>query len=417
MLDKLIITALRGKTAAVLFKDGHAAQIDFEPEAAEEETGVIFVGKVKNISKNINAAFVEYRPGVNGFYSLKENARPIYADGKTEHGPLKAGDEILVQVERSAVKTKDAVLSAGKSSLGISAKIRDKEWRDAVKRRWEETEHGDCGLVVRTNGEAAGIDKVFEEFAALYERYLVICKAAASRTCYSVLYRPESFAVRAVRDLKICDGLEVVTDLPEVYKELQDALGITDSRAAENSGTAADSEAAEGSSATADSTAVDSAKMACSMAAGMPSLRLYMDDFPLTALYHLETILSQALSKTVWLKSGGNLVIEPTEALTVIDVNTAKSVSKKTSEETYLKTNLEAAGEIALQLRLRNLSGIIIVDFIDMKEEESRKTLLAALRRAVTADPVKTVLVDMTPLGLVELTRKKIRRPLHEQVR
>ena len=413
MLDKLIITALRGKTAAVLFKDGHAAQIDFEPEAAEEETGVIFVGKVKNISKNINAAFVEYRPGVNGFYSLKENARPIYADGKTEHGPLKAGDEILVQVERSAVKTKDAVLtsnltltgqtavlSAGKSSLGISAKIRDKEWRDAVKRRWEATEHGDCGLVVRTNGEAAGIDKVFEEFAALYERYLVICKAAASRTCYSVLYRPESFAVRAVRDLKICDGLEVVTDLPEVYKELQDALGVTDSRAAENSGTAA-----------------DSAKMACSMAAGMPSLRLYTDDFPLTALYHLETILSQALSKTVWLKSGGNLVIEPTEALTVIDVNTAKSVSKKTSEETYLKTNLEAAGEIALQLRLRNLSGIIIVDFIDMKEEESRKTLLAALRRAVTVDPVKTVLVDMTPLGLVELTRKKIRRPLHEQVR
>ena len=91
MLDKLIITALRGKTAAVLFKDGHAAQIDFEPEAAEEETGVIFVGKVKNISKNINAAFVEYRPGVNGFYSLKENARPIYADGKTEHGPLKQG--------------------------------------------------------------------------------------------------------------------------------------------------------------------------------------------------------------------------------------------------------------------------------------------------------------------------------------
>ena len=400
-LDKLIITALRGKTAAVLFKDGHATQIDFEPEAAEEETGVIFVGKVKNISKNINAAFVEYRPGVNGFYSLKENARPIYADGKEEHGPLKVGDEIIVQVERSAVKTKDAVLTsnltltgqtavltAGKSSLGISAKIRDKEWRDAVKRRWEATEHGDCGLVVRTNGATAGIDRVFEEFEALYERYQAIRRAAVSRTCYSVLYRPESFAVRAVRDLKIGDGLEVVTDLPEVYKELRDVLGIPDTTASANS-----------------------------PVAGMPSLRLYEDDFPLTALYHLETILSQALSKTVWLKSGGNLVIEPTEALTVIDVNTAKSVSKKTSEETYLKTNLEAAEEIAVQLRLRNLSGIIIVDFIDMKEEESRKKLLSALRCAVAADPVKTVLVDMTPLGLVELTRKKIRRPLHEQVR
>lgn len=399
-MDKLILTALRGKTAAVLFKNGHAVQIDFEPEAAEEETGVIFVGKVKNISKNINAAFVEYRPGVNGFYSLKENADPVYADGKAEHGPLKAGDEILVQVERSAVKTKDAVLTsnltltgqtavltAGKSSLGISAKIRNKEWRDAVKRRWEETGHGDCGLVVRTNGETAGIEQVFEEFQALYGRYQAIRKAAASRTCYSVLYRPESFAVRAVRDLRLSEELEVVTDLPEIYKEL------------------------------ADSTAADPAEMTCSMATGIPSLRLYTDDFPLTALYHLETILSQALSKTVWLKSGGNLVIEPTEALTVIDVNTAKSVSKKTSEETYLKTNLEAAEEIAVQLRLRNLSGIIIVDFIDMKEEESRKTLLAALRRAVSADPVKTVLVDMTPLGLVELTRKKIRRPLHEQVR
>ena len=161
-MDKLIITALRGKTAAVLFENGRAVRIDFEPEAAEEETGGIFVGKVKNIAKNINAAFVEYRPGVNGFYSLKENSCPLYADGKPDHGPLKAGDEILVQVERSAVKTKDAVLTsnltltgqtavltAGKSSLGISAKIRDKEWREAAKRRWEETSHGNCGLVIR----------------------------------------------------------------------------------------------------------------------------------------------------------------------------------------------------------------------------------------------------------------------------
>ena len=393
-MDKLIITALRGKTAAVLFENGRAVRIDFEPEAAEEETGVIFVGKVKNIAKNINAAFVEYRPGVNGFYSLKENSCPLYADGKPDHGPLKAGDEILVQVERSAVKTKDAVLTsnltltgqtavltAGKSSLGISAKIRDKEWREAAKRRWEETSHGNCGLVIRTNGETAGLDAVFAEFESLFERYREICRIAASRTCCSVLYRPESFAVRTVRDLKISEGLEVVTDLPEVYKELQDALG-----------TAVLPDAISGAS--------PNAAGSGEHAAGRPVIRFYEDEFPLTALYHLETILSQALAKTVWLKSGGNLVIEPTEALTVIDVNTAKSVSKKTSEETYLKTNLEAAEAIAVQLRLRNLSGIIIVDFIDMKEEESRKALLAAMRRAVAADPVKTV-----------------RRPLHEQVR
>ena len=286
-----------------------------------------------------------------------------------------------------------------------------------MKQRWEETEHGSCGLVVRTNGETVGIDAVFQEFETLYGRYQAICNAAANRTCYSVLYRPESFAVRAVRDLKISDGLEVVTDLPEIYRGLKDALGSSDDRTAEYSETAADSVATEMSTAIADVPATGSTMAHGFLTTGRPSLRFYEDDFPLTALYHLETILSQALSKTVWLKSGGNLVIEPTEALTVIDVNTAKSVSKKASEETYLKTNLEAAGEIAVQLRLRNLSGIIIVDFIDMKEEESRKTLLAALRRAIAADPVKTVLVDMTPLGLVELTRMKIRRPLYEQAR
>ena len=243
---------------------------------------------------------------------------------------------------------------------------------------------------------------MFAEFESLFERYREICRIAASRTCCSVLYRPERFAVRTVRDLKISEGLEVVTDLPEVYKELQDALGA-----------AVLPDAISGAS----PNAAGSGEHAAGMGAGRPVIRFYEDEFPLTALYHLETILSQALAKTVWLKSGGNLVIEPTEALTVIDVNTAKSVSKKTSEETYLKTNLEAAEAIAVQLRLRNLSGIIIVDFIDMKEEESRKALLAAMRQAVAADPVKTVLVDMTPLGLVELTRKKIRRPLHEQVR
>lgn len=123
----------------------------------------------------------------------------------------------------------------------------------------------------------------------------------------------------------------------------------------------------------------------------------------------------RALGRTVWLRSGGYLVIEPTEAMTVIDVNTGKNTDKKTASETYLKTNLEAAEEIAVQLRLRNLSGIIVVDFIDMKEKAQNEELMKRLRQCLAADPVKTVLVDMTPLGLVEITRKKTLRPLHEQ--
>ena len=117
------------------------------------------------------------------------------------------------------------------------------------------------------------------------------------------------------------------------------------------------------------------------------------------------------------MKSGASLVIEPTETLTVIDVNTGKNVDKKSPEDTYFKTNMEAAAEIALQLRLRNISGIIIIDFIDMTEEEHKTELLAALKRYLSHDPVKATLVDMTALGLVEVTRKKVKRPLMEQVR
>ena len=146
-------------------------------------------------------------------------------------------------------------------------------------------------------------------------------------------------------------------------------------------------------------------------------VRFYEDSYPLVSLYNLETSLERALGKTVWLKSGGYLVIEPTEAMTVIDVNTGKNIEKKSPEETYFKTNLEAATEIAFQLRLRNLSGIIIVDFIDMKEEEHNTELLNAFRQHLNQDPVKTTLVDMTALGLVEITRKKIRQPLHEQMK
>ena len=149
----------------------------------------------------------------------------------------------------------------------------------------------------------------------------------------------------------------------------------------------------------------------------MGRLSFYSDALlPLGKLYSLENAFEKALGKNVWLKSGGYLVIEPTEAMTVIDVNTGKYSGRKNMQDTIYKINMEAADEIGRQLRLRNLSGIIIVDFIDMEREEDRKTLLAHLGDVVSKDPVKTTVVDMTALNLVELTRKKVRRPLHEQV-
>ena len=147
------------------------------------------------------------------------------------------------------------------------------------------------------------------------------------------------------------------------------------------------------------------------------NLRFYQDPLlSLTSLYSLQSVMSQACQKRVWLKSGGYLIIEPTEAMVVIDVNTGKYSGKKEQSDTIRLINLEAAQEICRQIRLRNLSGIIMIDFIDMKEDSDKTLLLEQLRRYAAQDPVKTTVVDITELNLVEMTRKKGKKPLWEQL-
>ncbi len=377
-MNRLIFTTLLGRRAAALVSESRLIQLEFAPEQDEAVVGTICIGKVKNIVHNLQAAFVEYRPGVNGYYSLKGRTGPA----------LRAGDEITVQISRAAVKTKDAVLtesltlpgryavvSAGDTRLGISSKITDKEFKEQIRLRWESrsVEEYPFGLIVRTNACEAGEDALWKEARLLSARMQKLLQIASSRTCYSILYRPESFFLRFARDSYTKQTEEIVTDIVEVYEELKESSPIP--------------------------------------------VRLYDDvSYPLIKLYRLEAALGHALSKQVWLKSGGYLVIEPTEAMTVIDVNSGKNTHKKSPAELYLETNLQAAAEIAAQLRLRNLSGIIVVDFIDMEGQEQREKLLSVFRRHLLADPVKTVLVDMTPLGLVEVTRKKVKAPLHEQI-
>lgn len=392
-MNRLIFTRLRDRNAAVLASEHRVLQIEFEAEDAASQVGTIYVGKVRNVVKNLNAAFVEYRPGINGYYSLTDNPVHRFADGRYVSAPLKSGDEILVQISRAAVKTKDAVLTGELSltgqlaavslkerSLGISAKIRDREWRNRFREQWESIGSPPCGVIIRTNAYGVDFDQIFSEISLLYGKLTEIVSGAAFKTSFSILHSPDSFAITVARNVRLELTEEIVTDLPSVYGELS-ASGLFPSRES-----------------------------------GTPKLRLYTDSYPLAALYHLETALERALSKTVWLKSGGYLIIEPTEAMTVIDVNTGKNIEKKSASEIYFKTNLEAADEIAAQLRLRNLSGIIIIDFIDMASAEQKEELLGRLRRLLSEDPIKATLVDMTALGLVEVTRKKIRRPLHEQI-
>lgn len=381
---------------SVLVSGSRVLQIGTAPDREEHVLGTVCVGTIRNIVKNINAAFVEYSPGINGYYSLTENRFHRFTDGREGTAPLRNGDEILVQTARAAVKTKDAVLTSklsmtgaygvltlGDHGLGISSKIRDNAWREQMKEWWEQegtallSENGllPAGFILRTNAYGVLPEEIRLELEGLAGRMRRLLEIGRSRTAGSILYRPESFFIRTAMDVRREETEEILTDLPEVCQELLEA---------------------------------GAGKI-------QVPVRFYSDEYPLSALYRLEAALDRALGKTVWLRSGGYLVIEPTEAMTVIDVNTGKNTDKKTASETYMKTNLEAAEEIAVQLRLRNLSGIILVDFIDMKEKAQNQELLRRLRQYLAADPVKTVLVDMTPLGLVEITRKKTMSPLHEQ--
>lgn len=384
-LNKLIVTEWNAQILTAFMENGKCRSLQIEPKEEQNLLGNIYIGKVKNIVKNINAAFIDLGGGRTGYYSLTEH--PGYEK-------LKPGAELVVQVSRDAVKTKDPVvtsdlnftgkylvLTLGKTQLGFSAKIKNTAWKQENRKWLEARKREDYGLIVRTNAEGLTREALETELLQLEKRLERVLTQAPNRTCYSLLESAPPAYIQGIRD-SYSDSLEeIVTDVPELYEQMKTYLLEEQSE--------------------------DQGK-----------LRFYEDKtLPLCKLYSLESALSEALSRRVWLKSGGYLVIEPTEALTVIDVNTGKYTGRKTVEETILKINLEAAVETAHQLCLRNLSGIIIVDFIDMNSEENKRTLLSCLEAELCKDPVKTVLVEMTKLGLVEITRKKVRRPLHEMVR
>lgn len=212
------------------------------------------------------------------------------------------------------------------------------------------------------------------------EEYRQILNTARYRTCYTLLAASEPEYVKTIRNCPAGTLKEIVTDDPGVYENLTRCQKQWEQ------------------------------EQRC-------PIRFYEDPkLSLTKLYSLEAAMEQASQKRVWLKSGGYLIIEYTEAMTVIDVNTGKYAGKKNQDDTIRMTNIEAAKEISRQLRLRNLSGIIMVDFIDMKRQEDKELLMESLREFVRPDPIKTTVVDMTPLNLVELTRKKTKKPLWEQL-
>ncbi len=387
MGNKLLITKLNRNNityiATALYSEKQLLELYLEPVEQESILDNIYVGRVKDVVKNLNAAFIEIAPKKPCYYSLEDCHNPLYVK-KINSPRMVQGDEVVVQVVKENIKTKPPkvstnltfsgtylILTTENTSLGISRKLPEEE-RERLRELLGPYKNDKFGLVVRTNAAKAEPSEILKEYDELKLEYEQLIQTAVHRTCFSCLRKspPEFLAI--LKNLNPSELEEIITDDRGLWEQIK-AKGF--------------------------------------------QVTLYEDKLlSLNSLYSLEVRLQEALKERVWLKSGGYLVIQPTEALTVIDVNSGKSVAKKKVQEHYLNINLEAAKEIAHQLRLRNISGIIIVDFIDMKEQRAKEELMLQLKQFVKKDSVPVQVVDMTRLNLVELTRKKVRKSLTEQI-
>lgn len=357
--------------------------------------GNIYVGVISDYVSNINAVFINF--GANGkdkgFISLNDGPL-IYLNNKNSEKPCK-GDRVLVQVLADKIKTKDytltcninlngkyLVLTKTAKQISISKKIKDADKRNSLKNLL--SQYCDIsGFIARTNSAMALEEDLLTDAKMLIDKYDSVYMEAIKGDIGDCVFESNSdygaIAVECVN--KGCK--KVYTDSPRVYEMICETFKKEEISYSE-------------------------------VSEGKVMVKLYRNHDDLNVLFSFDSDLKKCLSPKVWLKSGAYLVIEHTEALHVIDVNTGKSIKKGDRETTFLNINLEAAKATMREIKKRNLTGIIIVDFINMKSEESKKALLSELKALARQDEVNTSVIGFTGLGLVEITRKRNKRPLFE---
>lgn len=394
MSDELLVIRKDNKIITARIENSRIVQLEAENAGEKGILGNIYIGKVKNIVKNINAAFVEFQKGQMGYLPLGTKQCPIHTGAHYQEGRVLAGDEIIVQVEREAIKTKPPALTGILSIPGrymvlvsesyrnsVSSKIRDKDTRKRLSEINSCYVSEEYGFIARTNSADASKEEVVSEIEMLIRKYKNLVEFGMHKTVFSCIYSAPSAYLNSIINSYNGRLGKILTDDQEIYSNIKLFL---------------------------EENAIPlSAK-----------LELWdSSNGKMEAVYNIPKTLEHALMPKVWLKSGAYIIIQPAEALVAIDVNTGKAISKKKDvQKTFLKVNIEAAKEIAVQIRLRNLSGIIIIDFIDMEDEENNQALMDCLRSEFAKDSIQTKLVDMTKLGLIEVTRKKTRKPLYMQM-
>ncbi len=393
MSDELLINVTPRETRIATIENGMLQEVIIERESKRGLVGNIYKGKVSRVLPGMQAAFLEIGLERTAFLHLSD----IMVDGgKNEESELSISDvlreeqELLVQVAKDPIGTKGArltthitiparylVLMPNSSHIGISQKLEDESERErlkkSIKKLIPEVEGG--GYIVRTVAEGISEDAVKADMVFLKKLWESILEKTKNVKTVALIYEDLPLVMKMMRDIADSNINSILIDSRETHqKVLKFARKFIPSLA--------------------------------------PRIEYYTGERPIFDLYGAEDEIQRALQSKIQLKSGGYLIIDQTEAMTTVDINTGAYVGTRNLEETIFKTNLEATQAIVRQLRLRNLGGIIIVDFIDMKDQQHRRQVLRTFEKALERDHAKTCITEVSALGLVEMTRKRTRESL-----
>ena len=390
---EILVDANGFSTRVAVVENGKPVEIYVEQEGTKRLVGNIYNGKVQNVLPGMQAAFVDIGLDKNAFLYAGDIVFPDGADEEFD-APVKSitdivqpGQKIMVQVAKDPVGTKGArvtthITLAGRSLVlmptmdyvGVSRRIESEDERNRLRKILTELRPKDKGIIARTASAGKSKDAFQEELKGLLKLQDEIFERAKHKKAPALLHEEQSLLIRMVRDMLMKDVDRVFVNDESTYEEVRHICDV--------------------------------------IAPKLKPRILLKQSEALFDRYDTENEIEQALTRKVWLKNGGYIIIDRTEALTCIDVNTGKFVGKDDLEKTITDTNCLAAEEIAHQLRLRDVGGIIIIDFIDMEQDESRQTVLNTLKTALKNDHTRTHVFGFTHLGLVEMTRKKTGRNL-----
>jgi ribonuclease G len=407
--QKIIINADSYETRVAILEDGELVELLVERADQRRHVGDIYKGRVNAVLPGMQAAFVDLGLPKTGFLHASDLAESLsgleeipdpdengdHDHGRRRRGPvlkiedhLKKGQEILVQITKESIGTKGprvtqqvslpgrfCVLMPGVDHVGVSRRIEDRAERQRIKAIIHDLKPKDVGLIARTAGEGKGDPDFAADVKHLVKLWHKVDRKAASVRAPALVHRELEMTASLIRDLFTADIEEVVIDDKESFAETQAYLKSVSPELRDR-------------------------------------VKLYKGREPVFDAFNIESQIEKTFERKVWLKKGGYICIDHTEALVAIDVNTGRFTGKKNQEETIFRTNLEAAREVPRQLRLRDIGGIIVVDFIDMEIEANKRAVLDELRKELKADRARTKAFAVSDLGLIEMTRQRERSSL-----